>query len=97
MDLRARVRPLDTLPQVDLGYYSRAQREVRDTPLDINLQWRPDQTMAVHAGWLDAILDGHNRVASGLHIDAPICVLLSAKRKVGTATEGGLRKLIRNS
>jgi alpha-beta hydrolase superfamily lysophospholipase len=64
---------------VDLGYYSRAQREVRDTPLDINLQWRPDQTMAVHAGWLDAILDGHNRVAGGLHIDAPICVLLSAK------------------
>ena len=79
VDLRARLRPLDTLPQVDLGYYSRAQREVRATPFDINLQWRPDQTMPVHAGWLDAILDGQNRVANGLHIDAPICVLLSAK------------------
>ena len=32
VDLRARLRPLDTLPQVDLGYYSRAQREVRADP-----------------------------------------------------------------
>jgi len=79
VDLRARFRPLDILPQVDLGYYARAQREVRADPVDINLQWRPDQAMAVHAGWLDAILDGQDRVASGLHIDAPICVLLSAK------------------
>ncbi len=40
--------------------------------------------MAVHSGWLHAILDGHTRVAAGLHIDAPVCVLLSEKSAVPT-------------
>ena len=82
--LQARLRPLDTLPQVDMGFYTRAQREVRDTPLDVNPEWRPEQTMAVHSGWLHAILAGHTRVAAGLHIDAPVCVLLSATSAVPT-------------
>ena len=82
--LQARLRPLDTLPQVDMGFYSRAQREVRGSDLDVNPAWRPEQTMAVHSGWLHAILDGHTRVAAGLHIDAPVCVLLSEKSAVPT-------------
>ncbi|HWI30256.1 MAG TPA: alpha/beta hydrolase [Microbacterium sp.] len=77
--LRARLRPLDTLPQVDFGFYSRAQRDARGADLDINLDWRPEQTMAVHTAWLNAILVGHSRVAAGLQIDAPICTLLSAR------------------
>ncbi|MET0781615.1 MAG: alpha/beta hydrolase [Microbacterium sp.] len=80
--LQARLRPLDALPQVDMGFYTRAQREVRATPLDVNLEWRPEQTMAVHHGWLYAILAGHTRVAAGLEIDAPVCVLLSEKSAV---------------
>ena len=36
--------------------------------MDINPSGDPPQTMAVHAGWLDAILAGHARVASGLAI-----------------------------
>jgi alpha-beta hydrolase superfamily lysophospholipase len=82
--LQARLRPLDTLPQVDMGFYSRAQREVRGSDLDVNPDWRPEQTMAVHSGWLHAILAGHTRVAAGLHIDAPVCVLLSEKSAVPT-------------
>jgi len=82
--LQARLRPLNTLPQVDMGFYTRAQREVRDTPLEVNLEWRPEQTMAVHNGWLHAILAGHTRVAAGLDIDVPICVLLSQKSAVPT-------------
>jgi alpha-beta hydrolase superfamily lysophospholipase len=82
--LQARLRPLDTLPQVDMGYYSRAQREVRDRDLEVNLAWRPEQTMAVHHGWLNAILEGHTRVAAGLRIDAPVCVLLSERSAVPT-------------
>jgi alpha-beta hydrolase superfamily lysophospholipase len=82
--LQARLRPLDTLPQVDMGFYSRAQREVRGSDLDVNPAWRPEQTMAVHSGWLHAILAGHTRVAAGLHIDVPVCVLLSEKSAVPT-------------
>jgi alpha-beta hydrolase superfamily lysophospholipase len=40
--------------------------------------------MAVHSGWLAAILDGHARVAAGLRIDAPVCVLLSERSVVPT-------------
>jgi alpha-beta hydrolase superfamily lysophospholipase len=82
--LQARLRPLDTLPQIDMGFYSRAQREARGGDLEVNPQWRPEQSMAVHSGWLYAILEGHARVAAGLQIDAPVCVLLSERSVVPT-------------
>lgn len=82
----AKYWPKDVAPQVDLGFYSRAQREVADPddPTDVNLDWRPEQSMPVHSGWLNAIIKGHETVAAGLHIDAPICVLLSARSALPT-------------
>lgn len=84
--LRARLHPLDVAPQVDLGFYTRAQREVADPddPVVIDPVWRPDQTMAVYTGWFNAVLRGHARVAAGLSIDAPVCVLLSARSALPT-------------
>jgi alpha-beta hydrolase superfamily lysophospholipase len=81
IELQARIRPLEVAPQVDLGFYTRAQQEVvdPDDPMEINELWRPAQTMAVYAGWLHAILSGHKSVADGLKITAPVCVLLSAR------------------
>lgn len=86
LELGARWRPLEAAPQVDLGFYTRAQAEVADPddPVDVNLQWRPEHTMTVYAGWLNAILAGHTKVAAGLNIDAPVCVLLSARSAVPT-------------
>jgi len=85
--LQARYRPRERAPQLDLGYYTRAQREVADPddPTEVNLDWRPEQTMAVHAGWLHAILAGHATVAAGVRIDAPVCVLLSARSMLPTS------------
>jgi alpha-beta hydrolase superfamily lysophospholipase len=84
--LQARLRPLEAAPQVDLGFYTRAQEEVADPadPVKVNFAWRPVQTMAVHAGWFHAILAGHAKVAAGLSIDAPVCVLLSARSATPT-------------
>lgn len=84
VELHSRLRPLDTLPQVDMGFYTRAQREACGHDLDVNPAWRPEQTMAVHHGWLAAILAGHARVAAGLHVTAPVCVLLSQRSSVPT-------------
>lgn len=86
VELTARLRPLEVAPQVDLGFYTRAQQEVvdPDDPMEVNLKWRPVQTMAVYAGWLSAILSGHNTVAAGLSISAPVCVLLSARSATPT-------------
>lgn len=84
--LQARLWPMDAAPQVDLGFYSRAQRESADPddPVDINQQWRPEQAMTVHAGWLHAVFRGHAAVSRGLNITAPICVLLSQRSAVPT-------------
>lgn len=81
VELQARIRPMEAAPQVDLGFYTRAQQEVADPddPMEVNALWRPAQTMAVYAGWLHAILSGHKTVAAGLSITAPVCVLLSAR------------------
>lgn len=81
VELQARLRPLDAAPQIDLGFYSRAQREAADPddPMETVAAWRPVPAMAIHAGWLHAILAGHRTVAAGLGIPSPICVLLSAR------------------
>jgi len=86
VELRARLRPMDAAPQVDLGFYTRAQREVADPddPLDVNPEWRPEQAMTVHAAWLRAVLAGHAAVSRGLDIEVPICVLLSARSALPT-------------
>lgn len=86
VELQARLRPLDAAPQVDLGFYSRAQQEAADPddPMDIDLAWRPAQSMAVHAGWLRAILAGHRTVSEGLALQIPVCVLLSARSALPT-------------
>ena len=81
--LGATLRPLATAPQVDLGYYSRAQAETREPDdIEANLDWRPALTMAVHAGWLNAIIAGHTQVATGLAVAAPVLVLLSARSAI---------------
>lgn len=85
-ELQARWAPREVAPQVDLGFYTRAQQEVADPddPMTVDLAWRPAQTMAVHAGWFHAIITGHNAVAAGLSIDAPVCVLLSTRSATPT-------------
>jgi len=84
--LQARLWPKDAAPQVDLGFYTRAQNEVADPddPMQIDLRWRPEQSMTVHAAWLHAILEGHRAVSAGLRIGVPVCVLLSARSALPT-------------
>lgn len=75
---RALFDPLGSHPVVDLGYYTRAQRELGTLP-DAPEGWRPERGFPTHPGWLAAVIAGHARVASGLRIDAPILVMLSAR------------------
>ena len=86
VELQARLRPLDAAPQIDLGFYARAQAAVADPDdiMETNPKWRPVPAMPVHAGWLSAILHGHRAVAEGLAIPVPVCVLLSVRSEVPT-------------
>lgn len=86
MNFRASLNPRElALPQLDLGFYKRAQRMVADPreQTDVNPLWRPEISLPVLVGWFRAILDGHARVAAGLQIDVPVCVLLSARSQFG--------------
>jgi alpha-beta hydrolase superfamily lysophospholipase len=84
LDIHSRLRPLDLWPQVDAGFYTRAQAEAADPsdPVTVDLAWRPERTMPVHVGWMRAIMAGHASVAAGLGITVPVCVLLSARTVV---------------
>jgi len=86
VELQARLRPMESAPQIDLGFYARAQAAVADPDdvMDTDPRWRPVPAMPVHAGWLRAILRGHRAVSEGLSIPAPVCVLLSARSAIPT-------------
>lgn len=75
---RARFDPLGVHPVVDLGFYTRAQRELGTLP-DSPEGWRPERGFPTHPGWLAAVMAGHAAVAAGLEIDCPVLVLLSAR------------------
>lgn len=76
----ARIDPRRSQPDVDLGFYTRAQREIGTIPTPgYREDWRPERGFITRPGWMRAILAGHATVASGLGIDCPVLVLLSAR------------------
>ncbi|MBL3699512.1 alpha/beta hydrolase [Leucobacter luti] len=82
--LSARFMPKDVAPQLDYGFYTRAQREVgpQDELAVIDPQWRPERSHGVSTAWLRAILAGHERVNHGLGLTIPVAVLLSERSAV---------------
>ncbi|QCR39657.1 alpha/beta hydrolase [Microbacterium sp. SGAir0570] len=78
VEVRARFDPRGAHPVVDLGFYTRAQREVGSLP-DAPDGWRPEQGFPTHPAWLAAVIAGHARVAAGVDVGAPALVLLSAR------------------
>lgn len=82
ISLQAWFSPRDVaMPQLDLGFYTLAQR-ANCSPEElaaVNLAWRPEHTMPIRAGWLRAVIAGHERISAGIDVGVPSCVLLSAK------------------
>lgn len=91
VNARARFDPLGTHPVVDLGFYTRAQRELGTLP-DSPEGWRPAQGFPTHPGWLAAIIAGHARVASGVDVGCPALVLLSARSTVTLTWSDAMRE-----
>ena len=78
VQMRARFDPLGAHPVVDLGFYTRAQRELGTLP-DSPVGWRPERGFPTHPGWLAAVMAGHARVAGGVDVGCPALVLLSRR------------------
>ncbi|MDU3568821.1 MAG: alpha/beta hydrolase, partial [Cutibacterium avidum] len=59
-----------------------------DVPEVKNPPWAP---FVIRAGWLAAILDGHQAVAQGLHIDVPMLVLISDRSDLSATWKPSMR------
>jgi len=78
VQVRARFDPLGVHPVVDLGFYTRAQRDLGSLP-EAPDGWRPERGFPTHPGWFAAILAGHARIAAGVDVGCPALVLLSTE------------------
>ncbi|MFE6964536.1 alpha/beta hydrolase [Agromyces sp. NPDC057679] len=82
MELGARVHPLAPLPNVDLGFYTRAVAREQGGEWEYEHAWRPDRGFATSPAWLMAILAGHATVDAGIDVGAPVLTLLSARSTI---------------
>ena len=77
----------------DLGFYARALHTSLDGEWDYDLQLKATPSPPVRAGWLRAILAGHQRVAAGLGIEVPVLVLASGTTDFARKWHEGLRSV----
>ncbi|MBA8815348.1 alpha-beta hydrolase superfamily lysophospholipase [Microbacterium halimionae] len=75
---RARHEPRGAQPVVDLGFYTRAQRELGVLP-EGPTAWRPERGFPTHPGWLNAVILGHAAIAEGVDVGCPALVMLSTR------------------
>ncbi|AUZ34825.1 alpha/beta hydrolase [Arthrobacter sp. PGP41] len=73
----ARFRPEAVLRLPERGFYWRTISSSAEGEWTLDDRYRPPMAFPVRAGWLNAVLSGHSKVARGLNINVPILVLLS--------------------
>ncbi|RPF23381.1 alpha/beta hydrolase [Myceligenerans xiligouense] len=80
----AAINPRGPVAYYDRGLYSRAISAEYDGEWSYDSEWRSDLGRPPTPAWMAAILRGHDQVAHGLAIDAPVLVLLSARSTMPT-------------
>lgn len=75
----------------DLGFYTRVLHAEHGGEWAYDTDLKASPGPPVRAGWLRAVLTGHQQVAAGLGIEAPVLVLASAASDFGRKWHEGLR------
>lgn len=88
----ARFRPEAVLRLPERGYYWRTISSAAEGEWDLDDRYRPPMAFPVRAGWLNAVLAGHSRVARGLGLDMPVLVLLSRASATGLSWSDEMRR-----
>lgn len=73
------------------GFYMRTLMKQSGGEWDINLEWHPERSFPVYPGWLRAIIQGHQRVAAGLNLEVPVCVLLAEQSLIAPTWSEAMR------
>jgi alpha-beta hydrolase superfamily lysophospholipase len=85
--------PTSVLRLPDLGFNARSLHISLGGEWDYDLMLKSTPGPPIRAGWLRAILIGHQRVAAGLHIGVPILVLASTTTDFSRRWHEGLRNV----
>ena len=75
----------------DLGFYARSLHSTLEGEWDYDLDLKSTPSPPIRAGWLRAVLAGHQRVAAGLDIEVPVLVLASRATDFARRWHEGLR------
>ncbi|KQQ92964.1 alpha/beta hydrolase [Leifsonia sp. Leaf325] len=88
----ARLNPRASMPNVDLGFYTRAVSQAAgDGEWEYDDAWRPARGFPVHPAWLSAIFSGQARVAAGLDIQAPVLSMMSDRSTIAPRWSAAMR------
>jgi alpha-beta hydrolase superfamily lysophospholipase len=79
VDRLGRTQPTRQITREADGFYARALHRDHEGEWEFDLSLKPIESFPVYAGWLRAIRQGHQRVARGLDVPAPVLVLCSAR------------------
>lgn len=72
-------RPTAVLKLPDNGFYLRSLDPATGGEWEVDPALKGPENFFVRAGWLAAVLAGHDRVAKGLSIEAPVLLLTSGR------------------
>lgn len=71
--------PMMVLPASENHFYVQSLHESYYGEWDFNLELKKVDSQPVRPGWIRAVVNGHDRVGDGLHIDCPVLVATSAQ------------------
>ena len=71
--------PTTVLPTSDTGFYARTLHSALGGEWDYDRSMKSSPSQPVRAGWLRAVVRGHQRVAAGLGISVPVLVMASTR------------------
>ncbi|SDB79842.1 Lysophospholipase, alpha-beta hydrolase superfamily [Raineyella antarctica] len=79
-----KMAPTAVIRMSDPGFYRRSVLKAEGGEWNFDPSWKSSPQAQIRLGWGRAIVRGHERVAAGLHIDAPVLVLCSQRSYAGT-------------
>ena len=84
--------PTTVVPQSDSGFYARVLHSSLEGEWDYDLTMKSSPSQPIRAGWLRAVLRGHQRVADGLGIEVPVLVMASERTIFGRRWSEEMRR-----
>lgn len=79
VSMLGRMQPHTSLGTIDPGFYYRSLSKDFYGEWEFDPRLRAERSYPISAGWLQAIIRGHEAVAAGLGLKIPVLVLLSDK------------------